>query len=541
MGPVFVIYDLKTTPAVLATAAAVLIALGPAAGQERPPGGSSLEGTVRQEGSGRPLARVRVAVKKLDARNAVTTITDENGRFLLADLPPGVYTLTADREGYLRSTTVYEGAEASQALNLWRGGQRVTGLVVRMKPGAAIAGSVHYRDGDPAVGVTVQVFVVSYSNPEATYTLASTTLTNDLGEYRVHSLPPGSYTIVARAGGSGASENTAGAVTTFYLDGLQLNQGVPVRVAAGQVIGGCDIVLNESRTHRISGRVLSGVSGGELRGAAVALRWLDGAGFPGILASQGEAGGGRFELTGVTPGQYQLIVEGGENGKKLSARQTLTVTGGAVDELEVVAGPVRRWTGSVRFDAPEDYGVNALRVRLQPRSAESPEVVMNVKKDGTFQAELVPDETYDAFVENAPADSYLKSATVDGGETLGTGFRVGRSQDERHIELVLAARGGSVSGTVRTAQGDAAPGVLVVLLPQPPGGRAQAVGASYSDENGLFVVRGLAPGQYLAAAWPGDTFCGPYDPSPPGECTAGGQGVRVSGGDISGVRLTVAQ
>jgi hypothetical protein len=533
-------YCLRTAPVLLAAAAAVFIPFALTA-EDRAPGGSSIEGTVKLEASGRPLARVRVAVKKLDAKQSVTTITDEAGRFAIGGLPTGVYTLTADREGYLRASTVYEGQQASQSLNLYRSGHHITNLVVRMRPGAAISGTVRFHDGDPAIGVPVQVYLVNYTRPEGTYTLASAAVTNDLGEYRVHSLPPGSYYIVARMPGGYSSENRAGAVPTFYLEGAQLNQGVAVRLMAGQVVANCDIVLNETRTYRISGRVISGVSGSVLRGPAVGLRWLDVAGIPGVIANQMEASQGRFDVTGVAPGQYELIVEGSENGKKLSARQTLTVTDGPIDELEVVAGPVRRWSGTVRFDGITSYDISSLQVRLEPRSDESPVVAVNVNKQGAFQAELVPDETYDAFVDNAPADSYLKSAMVNGGETLGSGFQVGRSQDERDIELVLAVRGGSVSGNVRTAQGSAAPGVLVVLLPQPITGQAQAVVASYSDESGLFVVRGLPPGQYLAVAWPSDSFCGPYDPSPPSECTAGSQGVRVGGGDVSGVRLTLAQ
>lgn len=529
-----------------ALCAAIALIL-PAGAQVRTPGSASVEGTVLNDLTDRPLARVRIALKKMDAKQPVTTATDENGRFRVDDLTPGVYSLTADREAYLRTTTVHDGRFATQSLMLWRPGQSATGLTVRMRPGAVIAGKIRYRDGDPAIGIPVQFYLQADLRGRRSYALAATSVTNDLGEFRAHSLAPGAYYVVARLGGSNPeSEDTPPgspreeAVSTFYPSGNQLAQAAAIRVASGQEVGGCDLVLGHSKTFRLSGRVVSGLSGQAVMAPGVSLRWLDNSGAGSIPAVQAQAGKGVFSANGLAPGTYLLAAEASENGRRLSARQTIALTDSSVDGLEVVAGPVRRWTGTVRFNGQVDYPLSSIQVRLEPRSELAPAVTPKVDADGSFEAELVADETYDAFVESAPADAYLKSAVVGGAETINDGFRVPRNEDKRTVALLLATEGGSVSGLARAPDGTVAPAALVVMLPQPLEGRLQAVAASLSDESGNFLVRGLSPGRYLAVAWPSDTHCSPFDPSPPPECTSGGRGVNVGQGDVSGVNVVLS-
>lgn len=529
-----------------ALGAAIALVL-PAAAQVRTPGGASIEGTVLNDLTDRPLARVRIALKKTDAKQPVTTVTDESGRFRVDDLTPGVYSLIADREAYLRTTAVHDGRMATQSLMLWRPGQRATGLTVRMRPGAVIAGKIRYRDGDPAIGIPVHFYLQADLRGRRSYALAATSVTNDLGEYRAHSLVPGAYYVVARVNGSTIESENAPpespreeAVSTFYPSGNQLAQANAIRVGSGQEVGGCDFVLGHAKTFRVSGRVVSALTGQVVMAPGVSLRWPDGLRAGSIPAVQAQSGKGTFSANGIAPGTYLLSVEASENGRKLSARQTIAVTDSSPEGLDVVAGPVRKWSGTVRFDRQVDYPLSSLHVRLEPRSELAPAVTPKVDADGSFEAELVADETYDAFVESAPADAYLKSAVVGGAETINDGFHVPRNEDKRTIALLLSTEGSSVSGLARSADGAAAPAALVVMLPQPLEGRLQAVAASLSDENGNFLVRGLSPGRYLAVAWPSDTHCGPFDPSPPPECTSGGRGVNVGQGDVSGVNVVLA-
>ena len=65
---------------------------------------------------------------------------------------------------------------------------------------------------------------------------------------------------------------------------------------------------------------------------------------------------GQFEIRGVAPGSYSLVVFAGSEGQILSARQNVTVVAADVDGIKLI--PVRPFTvsGHVRFEGrpPKD-------------------------------------------------------------------------------------------------------------------------------------------------------------------------------------------
>src|SRR5262249_24349338 len=64
----------------------------------------SLQGVAVELGTGRPLARVKVALLKTDPGNATASvITDGTGRFRFQNIPPGQYRVSAMRDGYVRT------------------------------------------------------------------------------------------------------------------------------------------------------------------------------------------------------------------------------------------------------------------------------------------------------------------------------------------------------------------------------------------------------------------------------------------------------
>ena len=56
---------------------------------------ASISGTVKDKKKSKPLEGVTITVKKKTSAN--TTTTDSDGNYLITDLEPGKYTLTAKR------------------------------------------------------------------------------------------------------------------------------------------------------------------------------------------------------------------------------------------------------------------------------------------------------------------------------------------------------------------------------------------------------------------------------------------------------------
>src|SRR5262245_17086478 len=120
--------------------------------QERAAEPASIEGVVLRSGSGEPLARAQVTLRKLsgdDSPEVPRYLTQEDGKFTFRNLAPGQYELSAGRNGYARQ--VYGQRVAGgrgSAINL-SGGQVLRGLTLRLVLGGVVTGRVRDSKGEP--------------------------------------------------------------------------------------------------------------------------------------------------------------------------------------------------------------------------------------------------------------------------------------------------------------------------------------------------------------------------------------------------------
>jgi hypothetical protein len=120
-----------------------------------------------------------------------------------------------------------------------------------------------------------------------------------------------------------------------------------------------------------------------------------------------------------------------------------------------------------------------------------------IKEDGTFQIENVMPGKYRLMV-SGPASGYVSSARYGELDVLGGEFEIGDSPAP--IRVAVAAGGGSVSGTV-TDESKPAAG-MAFLIPADPARRMQwMIRSAALDQNGMFTLNNVAPGEYLAMAF----------------------------------------
>jgi hypothetical protein len=144
---------------------------------------SSIAGLTVRITNSEPIPHARILLTKVDGRlsDSVVLTTDDQGRFEVVDLRPGTYRLFAEHEEHVRteSAAVTVGS-----------GQQIQHVIVRMTPTGVITGRVVDQHNDPVAKVYVRA---------ATKDLTREAQTNDLGDYRIYGLPPGSYVISASA------------------------------------------------------------------------------------------------------------------------------------------------------------------------------------------------------------------------------------------------------------------------------------------------------------------------------------------------------
>ncbi|HSC29095.1 MAG TPA: carboxypeptidase-like regulatory domain-containing protein [Vicinamibacterales bacterium] len=383
----------------------------------RPPtvGTASISGVVVDDaGPPRPVRRAVVTLTGEGLRPSRGAITDDEGRFTLRRLPAGRFTLKAERGGFI--TSVYGAKRPGRAGTAIRvtEGQQIADLRVRLWRGAVLSGVLSDVTGAPVANTPVAAIPAREVTPAA-LTLSNNheAMTNDLGEYRIFGLEPGTYVVRAgarRIGGieipvsvenalseaevdatlaalsargrgpiavptpSGAA-STAATLTTpgtsvsaapIYFPGTPVAaDATPIALASGEESGGLDFAVHRVGVATIRGSV-AGPSGAPVPRAFVQLStstapMLFASTVPApVTANSGPDG--TFVLGGISPGDYRLLVRadvgpparvggGAASGRLWWNSMPMSATGTDIDLGTLTLQPGMTVSGRVVFDA----------------------------------------------------------------------------------------------------------------------------------------------------------------------------------------------
>jgi hypothetical protein len=288
--------------------------------------------------------------------------------------------------------------------------------------------------------------------------------------------------------------------------------------------------------------VLSALSGAVVQSPSLTLRWNDADNTASVSAPVDVTLGKdhTFEIAGVTPGPYVIVTGGSDDGKVLSGRTPVSVGDADVDELTIVIGPQQNWKGRIVVDGDQSVELPGLTVELDPHRVTAYPVRAGVDNDRKFEIPFLAQETYDVNVLKMPEDVYLEAARVGKTDRLATGLQAELGEKPQDLEVVLSTRGGKVLGKAVTAADSSmvATGASVLLIPDPPRGRSQAYQSTYADQYGNFLMRGVAPGSYIAVAWMDEPPCEVYNPEDLLNCLAHGVRLTVSQEALESILLT---
>ncbi|HLH59412.1 MAG TPA: MFS transporter [Streptosporangiaceae bacterium] len=161
-------------------------------------GAARLTGVIRASGGGAPLPGVTVTLTNAQGEVVAAARTDEAGRYLIADLTPGRYTLALSAPSCQPAAlpvAVADGTETTQDAEL-RAGARVEGTARTTAGWAVPDARVTLLDTDGnvvAVATTGQDGTYSFENlPEGDYTVIATGYPPVASRLQVHGGEPGS-------------------------------------------------------------------------------------------------------------------------------------------------------------------------------------------------------------------------------------------------------------------------------------------------------------------------------------------------------------
>ncbi len=508
-----------------------------------------MEGQVVADANGLPLRRVQVILSPLEAgKPAIGTQTDDKGKFILRDIPPGGYQLSAQRDGYLTTSTFRRGNLRMPARFTLARGESITDVNFQLRPWSVISGEVRFEDGDPAVNIPVELYRQYHLRGRRGFARIASTRTNDRGEYRIHGLAPAAYFVAVsyegdltgpgvddqpRLDSNGRELPVPSYTTTFFPNTLKLSEASPIRLREGDDLSGIDFYMRPVDRVKVSGRITDGIAGTIVTAAAVTLERLD-AGNTGTLPVPIDLTFDQdkfFHIANVAPGTYQLWIDATAENQRLLGRSTLTVTNFDIEGLELMVLPSRPWKGELIAAS----GAAALprsfqpRVTLEPRS-ERGAIIVPSFKDGQFDVSFAPNETYDVFIPNLPDDLYISEVLASGVDVRAGGLSAGMASNQP-FQIVLESRGGQIAGAVSGAgnSADESPwsGATVTLIPDPPRDRLQDYRETFASEFGEFKLTGVPPGRYILTAWLDEPTCDIYDAEALDPCRASGMIVDV--------------
>ncbi len=446
--------------------------------------------------------------------NAPAAVSDTRGEFEIADVPPGPYTLTASRAGYL---TVQYGQRRPRELGRTiqvRAAETVDKIEIALPKGCVLAGTITDETGEPAPGVRVEALEYRFIRGHRILVPARQTSTNDIGEYRLSGLEPGSYRL--RASSSDVWEGDDGKTThvygvTYFPGVTAANAPQTLNLQTGQEIGGLDFALMAGRSASVTGTV-EDANGTPMPDQRVYLSDIA-RGVGGRLVSSGQGAPptrtddkGQFAFSKLPPGEY-LAYAGNDQ-----ERTSITVVLGDGDARRITLRPHRspEVIGSVTTDEGTPPPFVASRVRLMtiptdpdrvlPRWGESGGVT--VRADWTFRAtDLDGPQLF--RVTGLPDDWMLAAVRIGQRDITDTPFAVPDSgADIKGVEIVLSRKIALLNGEVG-GQGSTAADATVIVFAEDsalwgPGSRF--VRAVRPDDRGRFSIPALPPARYRVAA-----------------------------------------
>jgi Carboxypeptidase regulatory-like domain len=483
----------------------------------------TVAGRVVTAAEGTPLKSVHVMLAaenpaRGDPRTYGAT-TDASGAFVLKDVAPGRYRLFAQRTGYVSQQYHSSDTQGGALLGL-QPRRQIGDILFRLVLAAVVTGRVTDEDEEPMAGIRIMALrhptedeqeeEESYgSRKQELLVPAGTAFTDDRGQYRIFGVKPGEYYLEATEslqpfgdfpGGQDYYVREAlGAeyAPVYYPGVLQRGQAETIALRPGDEAQ-VDFSLHHIKTVKISGRVLA--PDGKPVNAMIELQ---DAGVEDYFEGQNTNTDteGKFELKGVPPGNYNLIAyqQGDDNSYYPAARQEITVGNDNIESLTIALSRGADFTGKIVLDGVARP--NYLRVSLHDVGGKDWGYHGGrVKPDGSFELKNVPEGNYAIQVYGEDESRwYVKSARLGSDDVLEHGLEVEKGTGGT-LEIVISAARAQLDGSVTQDEKPVVGArVRIVADSETPYNRMRRRDTT-TDQNGQFVLSGVAPGKYRVTA-----------------------------------------
>jgi protocatechuate 3,4-dioxygenase beta subunit len=435
-----------------------------------------------------------------------STLAGEDGSFAFTDLRADKYSLQAVKTGYLLSA--YDQHEIFSTAIVTGAGMNTDSLVLRMTPAAILRGRVTDEAGDPERSATVALYRENRDEGRSRITQFRNAPTDDLGEYEIASLPPGTYFISAKGVPWYAMHpqprNTANPVelispvdssldvaypTTFYADAIGADGATSIPVRGGDQV---NIDLHLRPLHAVTLRLHAAPGQQGMRVPQLQESVFDQSE---MVYGQVQFVDSDVSIVGVPPGHY-VLNQVNQNDGGIAKSTMIDLTGETVD-ADATSGED---SGGIKLKLEAENGVNfppptlvSLRNKEAGILASQP-----VNDKGIAEFEGLKPGDYHFLLFGTDRQYHVAGITLVGGKPSGNTVRVVPGMTVS-VTATFAAGSVAVEGFAKK-DGRPAAGVMIVLIPSDANNNVELFRRDQSDLDGSFLLPSVIPGKYTAVA-----------------------------------------
>jgi hypothetical protein len=533
------------------------VVAAPGAGTEQAAGTASLVGRVVHSSGANQVPVPRTVVTIDSGGGERLTVTNDEGRFLFDGLPPGRYLLKATKTGWVPSYygSTRQGRPPGVRIAV-ESGKRAD-VEVPLIRGSVLAGRIVDHEGRPMprqfpwlleqrmVGDQRMIARTRFPYSIGSFERA----TNDLGEFRLFGLPPGTYYLAVSPGIPPGARLTTDAdvrwafqqpaasrgdapelapvvgYTRVYFPGTpDPGAAVPITVGPGEVREDLEFTVQFIPVARVEG-IVHRPDGSPGAGTRVMLQSrVPRVSLEGGTRSVAADASGRFVFTNVAPDDYRLSARAASaTGAILDlwTHADVVVSGSDVSGVGLTLAPASVISGRAAFvptsqAPPKD--LTTVRLQFMPITAMAQALVgggdfnavhsANLDSEGRFRvAGLAPDRYVVTAswpgMRTGDRGWWLTSMRVNGRDLGDAPIVVNSNDDVPDVEIEFRDRIGTIEGALTDATGRPAPEYFVMAFPTDRASwtttSRRMVPAVQPATDGRFRLTGLPAGEYYLA------------------------------------------
>ncbi|MGH9837337.1 MAG: carboxypeptidase regulatory-like domain-containing protein [Blastocatellia bacterium] len=488
--------------------------------------------------SGKPAHNLSVTIVELDGtgrseayrRESDGTIkeplrrkvsTDAEGRYRFLNLPAGTYRISPE----LHTTPLASAGSSAEKTITIDDGESRDDLNLAFIRGGVITGRVTDANGKPLIAAWIMVCIVREisggAETQHQYEIRregheEMYQTDDRGIYRIYGLPKGRY--IVSSGDSGHLNPTLSDLPRVWHPGVsEQKQARLLEIDDGVEIADVDIRLSETKeTYEATGRVVDAETGAAIPSAYVNCQKTDGATLEDNKSANSPTDTqGRFRLTGLTSGTYEIAYSNPDPGNQhYLERTSFVIAGRNLEGLELKAKRGATISGAVVFEGKPDQAT-------WDRLKESIGFVVDQKQgeeqigrgfgqgkldaDGKFRVSGLPPGLAYFQESNWPAQPWQLTRIEHNGADARDGIEVGAGQKIDGVRIVYAEGKGLIRGIVKVTGGLLPENVEIEVFAAPSGEDESkwysGVRYTRTDGRGRFALEGLLPREYELSVW----------------------------------------